>query len=168
VGITPYIDERDNELGRYHAPAIREAIRRSAAVLVLLTEAAYNSRYVSHEIGAAVQEGRLVVALVDPILQGRDFAMLEGVQVLWFDYQDPVPSIPALSAALTRIVSTAANTREAVTSSTSQSQSIQMSWSFDAQLNLTPGQALFGIVVVALIIGGLIWAAQNGGAPTGI
>lgn len=172
VGVIPYLAERDHQPGTYHAEKIRHAISESSAVLVLMTEAAFSSQYVSQEIGAALQEHRLVVALVDPILHDRDRAMLEGVEVLWFDYQNATDSVAPLISTLTQIVAAAgAANQEAQFGHDQEPASplqpgLQASWNFEGNLQLSPGQALVGLAVVALIIGVIVVAARNGGAPS--
>jgi len=172
VGVIPYLAERDHQPGKYLAEKIRQAISESTAVLVLMTEAAFTSQYVSQEIGAALQEGRLVVALVDPVLRDRDLAMLEGVEVLWFDYENAADSVAPLIFTLTQIVAAAGAAHQEAQLEHGQEPAspvqpgLQVSWNLEGSLQLSPGQALVGLAIVALIIGVILVAARNGGAPS--
>lgn len=163
VGVNPYVATRDPRPGTYLADKIRAAIKSSAAMLVLLTEAAYASRYVTEEIGAARQEGTLMVVLADPVLRGKDLSMLQGLEVLWFDYDNPASSVAPLISTLSQIMR-AADAAQRADQATHRANEpvLQVDWRFEGSLQLTPNQALIGLAVVALVV--VIIMSNDGGS----
>jgi hypothetical protein len=105
VGLHPYLAERDIQPGRPIADKVREAIAGSATLLVLLTDSGDSSRYVQQEIGAAVQSGRRVIALVEHMVVQEPLAMLDGIEHIQFDRGDLATVSASLTTALLGIAS---------------------------------------------------------------
>ena len=64
LGTAVYLAEHDNQAGTNVHAKIVDALRASDLVIVLLTQAGFDSRYVQQEIGAALNAGKLVIPLV--------------------------------------------------------------------------------------------------------
>lgn len=99
-GITPYLAEHDVEPGTDLAAKIQNAIRRSAAVLVLLTDNSADSAYVHQEVGYAHAQGKLVIPLVQPEHVQDQLAMLTGMEYIPFDFRNPNADRAAFHTAL--------------------------------------------------------------------
>jgi hypothetical protein len=111
MGIHPYLAEHDPQLGRLLSDKVQEEISHSAAMLVLLTEAGHDSNYVHQEIGYALANGVLVIALVAPEIDRTTLGMLGGIEYLPFDFDDPKDAIAPLTQALLRIATEQAPSR---------------------------------------------------------
>jgi hypothetical protein len=103
VGITPYLAEHDPQPGTRLADKIREAIRASDAVIVLLTTHSVDSPYVQQEIGVALEQDKLVVPVVHPAVAERSRAMLDGIEYISFDFEAPAAGAAALMSSLQSI-----------------------------------------------------------------
>lgn len=66
LGVRLYATEHDGQAGVNVHDKIKDAIRRSDLVIVLLTEAGYMSNYVMQEIGFSQQTNRLTIPIVTP------------------------------------------------------------------------------------------------------
>ena len=89
--------------------------------------------------------------------------MLQGVEVLWFDYENPATTVAPLIFTLSQIVQAAEVARQAEQVVTDADKSgLQVTWKFEGSLELTPGQALIGLAVVALVV---VIIMSNGGGP---
>ncbi|HSH60086.1 MAG TPA: toll/interleukin-1 receptor domain-containing protein [Acidimicrobiales bacterium] len=107
-GLRVYLAEHDPQPGKHLPDKIRSNILAADAVLVLLTKASIDSRYVHQEIGVAQAARRLIVPLVHPDLVGEDLAMLNGAEFLVFDPANPAGTTPDLVGQLKRIADKAA------------------------------------------------------------
>ncbi len=99
LGVHTYLAEHDNQAGRLLVDKIREAIRRSDLVVVLLTRAAYQSDYVKQEVGVALEAGKLVIPMLDVTVE-RDPSrsdMLTGIEHISLDPAAPTSALAALS-----------------------------------------------------------------------
>jgi len=102
-GLRVYLAEHDPQPGTHLSDKIRSNIAAADAVLVLLTKASIDSRYVHQEIGAAQASRKLIVPLVHPQLIGEDIAMLNGAEFIVFDPEEPSDATPDLVGQLKRI-----------------------------------------------------------------
>ena len=64
LGVSVYTAEYDNQAGKNVHAKVAEAIPRCDLVVVLLTAAGYDSKYVHQEIGYARRAGKLTIPLV--------------------------------------------------------------------------------------------------------
>lgn len=103
LGVEPYLAQHDPNPGTVLSTKVREAIRASDAVVVLLTTSSINSPYVHQEVGVAIEQGKLVVPVVDPALAGTSLAMLDGLEYIAFDFAAPAAGTSALVAQLQEI-----------------------------------------------------------------
>jgi hypothetical protein len=113
LGVTPYLAEHDPRPGTNLSQKVREAIRASDAMIVLLTTNSMESPYVQQEIGVAVEQGKLVVPLVHPDVEGRSRALLDGVEYIVLDFASPAPATTALIGQLQMIAEHAADQQAA-------------------------------------------------------
>lgn len=86
-------------IGHELSPKIQDAIKPSAAVVVVLTDNAAGSPVVREEIGFALGQGKLVVALVTPAVAQNPAAlgMLNGREYIAFDIQEPQEGLVKLT-----------------------------------------------------------------------
>jgi hypothetical protein len=98
AGLTAYLAVHDMQPGRDVVDKIQKAIDASAAVIVVLTKNATASTWVQQEIGYASRGGKLVVPLVSPSVAATPevLGMLNGVEYVQFDPDDPEPGLRAL------------------------------------------------------------------------
>lgn len=96
VGIEAYLYEHDPRPGEMLAEKVRAGITNSDALVVLLTENSLFSAYVQQEIGLAKGLRKPVVPLVQPGVDDRQLAMLQGVEYIQFDFTNPAPSLAHL------------------------------------------------------------------------
>lgn len=87
-GIEAYLYEHDPKPGKLLADKVQAAIRVSDAVVVLLTANSQASPYVQQEVGFAKGLQRPVIPLVQPGIDQRALAMLQGVEYITFDFRD--------------------------------------------------------------------------------
>lgn len=71
--------------------------------MVLLTDNSVSSSYVQQEIGYAIAKRKLVIPLVQPGIAKGDLAMLEGLEYIEFDFQNPRPAKDGLATELQRL-----------------------------------------------------------------
>lgn len=88
VGIEAYIFERDVQLGTSVSAKLQRAIRRSDAVVAVLTKLGASSAYVQQEIGFAVNARKLVIPMVQKGASKKALALLGDVEYLLFDPDD--------------------------------------------------------------------------------
>ena len=103
LGVEAYLAEHDRQPGRQLAAKVEEAIRRSDAVVVLLTESTAASSYVHQEVGYSLAHEKLVIPLVQVGIARSQLAMLDGVEYIEFDFRDPRPGHEGFMAALERV-----------------------------------------------------------------
>ena len=99
-GVNVYLAGHDVQAGYSVADKVKHAIRRSAAVVVLITPHSVGSAYVNQEIGYALGERKLVVPLVEPDGRANAPAMLQGVEYITWDSTQPELAITRLQAYL--------------------------------------------------------------------
>jgi nucleoside 2-deoxyribosyltransferase len=103
VGVTAYLAEHDHHAGRSLAEKVKSNIDRSKAAVVLLTNRSADSAYVQQEVGYALARRKLVIPLVQPGLPQQKLAMLQGLEYIEFDFEDPRPARESLAAELRRV-----------------------------------------------------------------
>ena len=158
LGAAVYMAERDPQPGKRLDAKITEAVGRSTAMLVLLTPHAAASGYVQQEIGAATQAGIQVAVL---LADGSEYvpAMQDGVEYLTFDPHDLAASAAPIVASVRRLIG--GHARGEHDGDTGAATGLHAQ--FAAQLQLTGGQLLVGLVVMALVIGLLVAATRDAG-----
>lgn len=97
-----YTFDEDVRAGQYVDQKIREKIKASDAVVVLLSAEGVASPYVQQEIGAALALGKPVVPLVEKGVEIQRLAMLQGREVIFFERENPNAVKPTLMGQLTR------------------------------------------------------------------
>ena len=160
MGISCYVAENDPQPGALLSSKVRMAIDRSDALLALLTEAGNSSKYVHQEIGAAVQTDKPVLALVDQCLGSETFAMLAGVEQIRFNPAD----LSSASADLISGLRVLGERRGVPPGPVLVTVQPALQVQFAAQLNLTGGQVMVGLLVVAAVVGLVYLASQSGPA----
>lgn len=163
VGIDAYVAEEHHQPGRYLDEKVRTAIGESDALLALLTYDAAKSPYVQQEIGAARQIGIDVLALVQKGVDSPSLAMLQGIEHLVFDPDNPAESSAGLVAALCDIAQRRGVPQSPPVMPTQPALQVQLA----AQLELTSGQLLVGMLLLAVVAGVLTYAvvrSSGGGA----
>ncbi len=88
-GIDTYLYEHDPQPGKSVAEKVKQAIRDADALVVLLTYNSQFSPYVQQEIGFAEAIRKLIIPLVQPGIQERSLAMLDGREYIPFDFYNP-------------------------------------------------------------------------------
>jgi hypothetical protein len=97
IGTVVYLAEHDNQAGANVHAKIVDALRASDLVIVLLTQAGFDSRYVQQEIGAALNAGKLVIPLVTGAVARADLGMLQGVEYIVIDEGEPAEAMKRLT-----------------------------------------------------------------------
>jgi hypothetical protein len=103
IGIEVYLYEHDSQPGRQIADKVKQAIAASDALIVLLTPNSQFSAYVQQEIGFAEASGKLIIPLVQPDVQDRSLAMLQGREHVRFVPHDPTKALDSLLDYLQRL-----------------------------------------------------------------
>jgi hypothetical protein len=103
IGIEVYLYEHDAQPGRLIADKVKQAISASDALMVLLTSNSQFSAYVQQEVGFAEASRKLVIPLVQPGVQERSLAMLQGREYVPFDPRDPAKALASLLDYLQRL-----------------------------------------------------------------
>jgi len=101
AGVEVYLAEHDVQAGESLAMKVRSAIRRSDAIVVLLTKSGAASAYVHQEVGVAVEAGKPVIPIVETGVSS--LAMLGGIEYISFDPAHPEGAIRDLTSLLTRL-----------------------------------------------------------------
>lgn len=96
VGIEVYLYEHDPKPGQTLATKVQAAIRNSDVLVVLLTTNSQFAPYVHQEIGSAKALQKRIVPLVQPGIDERSLAMLQGIEHIPFDFGNPQPGLVAL------------------------------------------------------------------------
>ena len=105
MGVAVYLSEHDPQAGTLLADKVDAAIRRASLVVVLITSTSVNSTYVQQEIGVALGQGKPVIPIVDSrIAAGIDLAMLNGVEYIIFDLEEPAEAMRQITARLQALV----------------------------------------------------------------
>jgi hypothetical protein len=104
LGIRAYLAEHDVQPGENLAKKVMDAIDASEAVVVLLSSNSVEAPYVHQEIGWALKGKKLIIPLVQPGIPIDRLAMLQGVEYIPFDFQNPQAGHAQLRIALQRLV----------------------------------------------------------------
>lgn len=96
-----YLAEEDVQLGAMVTAKVQAAIRRSDAVVVLITHQSETSAWVNHEIGYALRD-KLVIPLVEIGVDMNRFGMLGGYEYAKFEPTNPREAILALNELVLR------------------------------------------------------------------
>jgi hypothetical protein len=89
IDINVYMYEHDIQPGTSIALKVQSAIENCQALVVLLTPNSEYSPYVQQEIGFAQAKGKPIIPLVQPGVSPRCMAMLEGVEYISFNPENP-------------------------------------------------------------------------------
>lgn len=103
VGVKTYLAEHDPQPGTQLAEKVKRNISDCDAFVVLLTHNTANSAFVHQEVGCAIARKKLVIPLVQPGIGPDQLAMLNGVEYISFDFEDPQAGMQTYTAALTRL-----------------------------------------------------------------
>lgn len=103
IGVTAYLAEHDPHAGTPLADKVKTNITNAKAVVVFLTNNSEGSAYVHQEVGYALARGKLVIPVVQPGLPPGRLAMLQGLEYIEFDFEDPGPARESLVMQLGRI-----------------------------------------------------------------
>jgi hypothetical protein len=113
LGVRAYLAEHDPKAGEQLSEKVCREIENSDVVIVLFTRNGYNSPYVQQEIGVAIQQGKLIIPLVDPELEGAPLAMLAGLEYIPFDFQGRPNGSADLLSRLRDVAANAERSQEA-------------------------------------------------------
>jgi hypothetical protein len=161
MGIRCWVAEDDPQPSILLSAKVQTAIAESAAMVVLLTEAAYASPYVQQEIGAATNAGLPIIALVEKSLMTNTLAMLAGVEVIYFDPQDLSSSSANLIVGLRHIAEKRAVRAQAAPIAVAPAFQFQLG----VRVQLTPAQLVVGVILVGAIVGLAVYGTRNTGGP---
>lgn len=114
LGVRLYLAEHDNQAGRRLSAKVEEALTRCDVLVVLLTQAGYDSRYVQQEIGFAKGCGRLVIPLLDPTLVTADLGLFNDIEYIVFDVNNPADGLAQLGQRIDALVRQRKATQEMV------------------------------------------------------
>jgi len=89
IDINVYMYEHDIQPGISIAAKVQTAINDCQALVVLLTLNSEYSPYVQQEIGFAQAKGKPIIPLVQPGVSPKCLAMLEGVEYIPFNPENP-------------------------------------------------------------------------------
>lgn len=103
IGIEAYLYEHDPHPGTLIADKVKQAIRNSDALIVLLTHNSQFSPYVQQEIGFAEANRKRIIPLVQPGIETRCLAMLEGREYIAFNFHNPQGALSTLLDYLQRL-----------------------------------------------------------------
>jgi hypothetical protein len=160
MGIEPYLAKHDHQGGTQLSDKVLGAIRESAAMLVPLTESAYEAAYVQQEIGAAVASQTLVIVLVDPATPVPDLGMLQGVEWVSFDFANPTAECMAdLYATLYRV----GQATEIMTPTEGRRAGLTVDFNFEAHLHLEPAELLVAGGIALAVVALLVYTSKSGG-----
>lgn len=103
VGVGVYTAEHDVRAGHSVHDKIDQAIRRCDVMVVLLTKAGNDSSYVHQEIGFAKRAGKLIIPVVTPEVARAGLGMLEGIEYIVVDENDPSSALHVLSGRIEQL-----------------------------------------------------------------
>jgi len=104
LGIGIYLAEHDHQPGTVLAEKVREAIHQSDAVIALITTTSVNSAYVQQEVGMAHECGKPIVPVVEKGIDTRQLGILQGIEHLELDLEQPAESLARITAGLQPLV----------------------------------------------------------------
>lgn len=102
VGARVYLFEQDCQAGANLAAKVQSAIRRSDIVVVIMTKNTSSSSYVHQEIGYAIRCGKRVIPLLERGAGSSQLGMLQGIEYVQFDADEPTKSMQKLTVVLQR------------------------------------------------------------------
>ena len=100
VGVEVYTYEEDPRPGAQLAEKVKNEIKRTDAVVVLLSEKGSRSAWVHQEIGCAEMAGKLVVPLVESGTPESRLALLNGREYVPYDPDAPGMALSKLTGFL--------------------------------------------------------------------
>jgi hypothetical protein len=100
IDVEVYLHELHSEPGVVMSIKIKEAIKASHALVVLITPNTVPSPYVNQEIGFALGQGLPVIPLVAAGVSSEHLAMLEGAEYIEFDPDQPQDALTKLTSHL--------------------------------------------------------------------
>jgi len=103
LDVRVYMYERDVAAGEGLAKKLVEDIKSSDALVALLTESAVASPAVSQEIGVAIEAEVQIVPVLEPGVDFAKFTMLQGMEYLALDRDDPSSTIADLTARIANL-----------------------------------------------------------------
>ena len=106
IDINVYMYEHDIQPGTSIAVKVQSAIENCQALVVLLTPNSEYSPYVQQEIGFAQAKGKPIIPLVQPGVSPKCLAMLEGVEYIPFNPDNPELALSRLLNYLGRLKDT--------------------------------------------------------------
>jgi TIR domain len=106
LGVKVWLAEHDPMPGTLIQRKVHDALKRCAAVVVLITNSSVDSAYVQQEIGAAVSLGKPVIPIIDKSLDRFLFqpGMLAGLEWLTLDLDSPADAMAKVTATLQPLV----------------------------------------------------------------
>lgn len=105
LGIDVYLAEHDNQPGRNLAEKVTKALDTSHAVVVLISANSVSAPYVNQEIGYALKAKKLIIPLVQSGIAVDELAMLQGIEYIPFDFDNPHDGQMQLMEALKHLLS---------------------------------------------------------------
>lgn len=113
LGVSVYAAEHDNQAGANLNEKVKSALQRSDLVVVLLTQTGFDSVYVQQEVGAAIGAGKLVIPLVAPPVREFPLGMLNGIEYIDLDPEEPGHATSSLVERISGLARAEAARREA-------------------------------------------------------
>lgn len=147
LDVRVYAAEHDNQAGTNLHEKVAEALAVSDLVVVVLTQAGFDSRYVHQEIGAALAAGKLVIPLVTSAVSHEGLGMLQGIEYIVLDPNEPASAMTSLAARIAALQQQACQQREA--------QILH-----EAEQRDQAARELMAITGLALIVVGLVLVAR--------
>jgi TIR domain len=97
LGHSAWLAEHDNRAGERLSEKVEGQLRAADAVVVLLTKAGFDSRYVQQEIGFARGLDVPVIPLVSPEVGREDLGMFNDIEYIGFDPTAPAAALERLA-----------------------------------------------------------------------
>ena len=112
IGVTVYLAEHDPRPGTSVAKKVQDNIKQADLVVVLLSARGANSVYVHQEIGYAIRDNKIVIPIVDRAVDRSVLGMLDGMEWIDVELQDPVATMAALHEQLTPFMNRQVNAKQ--------------------------------------------------------
>lgn len=103
LGLEVYVAAQDKRPGTPIVDKIQRNITNSQAIVVLLTPNGLGSHYVQQEIGFARREGKPIIPIKHPEVKAGDLAMLQGIEYIPLDPQNPKKALSDLTNYLSKL-----------------------------------------------------------------
>jgi hypothetical protein len=104
LGIDVYLAEHDPKPGTSIVQKVEETLKRSDAVVVLITSTSVNSAYVQQEIGLARAYGKVIVPIIEKGVDRSRLGLLSEVEWLELDLSAPAEAMANVTASLQSLV----------------------------------------------------------------